>query len=509
MVLLPCYQTSSTHCDDDSAGIKDKTYHLILQALFHCALSEKRSFFSGRKGSKTSTTSSNRLEKCGEALRLVVSHAGTKLKRKTMMAVIDHITQSLPGPDGEFVEPMVKPYFKALDGLLTHPANVELLATLNGDGWYTCADFLLSALSRFLEGGGDRDFSSASRASPAPGTHQSTGRSKLSVQVSAGSHIERSTLEVVLQGLYSLSGAPNAPLHKRAESISSGAMQVLNLRNSNLSFVHALAFGIVTSVLAVVQGESLELAGKLSVQLVSEIIHWWQSRSAGKAKDELIKTVKDEIVKSIFLMYLPLLRQASLPGNEVILRDIRDLAEALRNEYARRDSDAQLRLDDLTFSSPELPEYHFQTRTFASARHSPEGERRWGFVQALALLEAIIWDVSVTRQEPREEERPRKRRKVFSFSSRIREGLGSADTETQMVAMHLTPFFLTASTVQTSEIASIVDVLSSLIGSKHSPTSNWAMLALSRYALLDFIISLPRFLTDQQLRPFVTAVWLR
>ncbi|PNH42528.1 hypothetical protein VD0004_g4798 [Verticillium dahliae] len=118
--------------------LADKHYHRIFEALFRCAITEKQSYYSGKK--TTAASAATRLSKCAEALRLALNHGASKLKRKTVLAVIDHITQTLPGPDNnshEMVEPLLQNYIKAIVALLSHQANVEHLATFegNGEGW--------------------------------------------------------------------------------------------------------------------------------------------------------------------------------------------------------------------------------------------------------------------------------------------------------------------------------------------------------------------------------------
>ncbi|KAF9877328.1 hypothetical protein CkaCkLH20_05028 [Colletotrichum karsti] len=135
------------------SSLGDKHYHRIFDSLFRCALTEKQSYLGGKR--TTAAAAGSRLSKCAEALRLAANHGASKLKRKTILAVIDHITQTLPGPD-EYLEPLLKDYVKSLIALLSHQSNGEHLATLGAEGWLACVDFCTEAISRYLENA-DRD----------------------------------------------------------------------------------------------------------------------------------------------------------------------------------------------------------------------------------------------------------------------------------------------------------------------------------------------------------------
>ncbi|KAJ5005626.1 Serine/threonine-protein kinase TEL1 [Colletotrichum sp. SAR 10_99] len=205
----------------------DKHYHRIFEGLFRCAIAEKQNFYGGKR--TTAAAAGSRLSKCAEALRLAVAHGASKLKRKTLIAVIGHITQTLPGPgeDADFVEPLLKDYVRSLAALLGHQPNSEHLAILDADGWLACVDFCIDTVSRYLENA-DRD--SISRASPAPGTASmgfSTGRSTNPSQRVTG-QIHRGTVQDLLHCIYLLVIPPNAPLWRRTKDLSKTLIQILH-----------------------------------------------------------------------------------------------------------------------------------------------------------------------------------------------------------------------------------------------------------------------------------------
>ncbi|KAI8211796.1 Serine/threonine-protein kinase TEL1 [Colletotrichum sp. SAR 10_76] len=286
----------------------DKHYHRIFEGLFRCAIAEKQNFYGGKR--TTAAAAGSRLSKCAEALRLAVAHGASKLKRKTLIAVIDHITQTLPGPgeDADFVEPLLKDYVRSLAALLGHQPNSEHLAILDADGWLACVDFCIDTVSRYLENA-DRD--SVSRASPAPGTASmgfSTGRSTNPSQRVTG-QIHRGTVQDLLHCIYLLVIPPNAPLWRRTKDLSKTLIQILHT-------------------------DDLSRASSLARDLVPLVSHWWQGRTV--SQDEMLNSVRDEMLKTIFLTHLHL-ECLVFQEDDHVLKDIEDLIDALWQDCTQTD----------------------------------------------------------------------------------------------------------------------------------------------------------------------------
>ncbi|KAI8265028.1 Serine/threonine-protein kinase TEL1 [Colletotrichum sp. SAR 10_98] len=311
----------------------DKHYHRIFEGLFRCAIAEKQNFYGGKR--TTAAAAGSRLSKCAEALRLAVAHGASKLKRKTLIAVIDHITQTLPGPgeDADFVEPLLKDYVRSLAALLGHQPNSEHLAILDADGWLACVDFCIDTVSRYLENA-DRD--SISRASPAPGTASmgfSTGRSTNPSQRVTG-QIHRGTVQDLLHCIYLLVIPPNAPLWRRTKDLSKTLVQILHVRHVGLGQTTQLAFASINVLLAATQTDDLSRASSLARDLVPLVSHWWQGRTV--SQDEMLNSVRDEMLKTIFLTHLHL-ECLVFQEDDHVLKDIEDLIDALWQDCTQTD----------------------------------------------------------------------------------------------------------------------------------------------------------------------------
>ncbi|KAI1074455.1 hypothetical protein F5B20DRAFT_563328 [Whalleya microplaca] len=457
-----------------SSSLDDKSYHMTFEALFRCALAEKHAYYSSK------TTAASRLVKCAEALRLGVELGASTIKRKTVMAVIDHITQTLPHSEDDLVPPLIQDYIKALAALLSHAANAELLAMHDGKGWFTCVDFAVDILNLYLVGN-DRD-SGPSRASPAPGMGQtmslslSTPRSTGSSQRHTG-RVQRSNLPDLLQCLLHLASTPNAPLLERSKEVSSAVVQVLQLRSLGISQLHQLAFALINKLLVTTQTDDSDLANSLALDSLTLISQWWQTRTAS-THDALINGVRIEILKLLFNLYLQLeylIKQENAPA---LLENVETLSEILWTEYSRRDERAQLRQDDLSFSAVPQGSNGLHVLLFSLRPFNVDGEPGWATVHVLALVECLIWKgARISHKVSTDDEQPRKKLRTNTDFSRLRQKLRSIDRSIQCAALQIIPFFVSELVISLDEVSELLSVLMSLVTSKDSKTSTWAMIA--------------------------------
>ncbi|KAI0841594.1 hypothetical protein F5Y06DRAFT_293294 [Hypoxylon sp. FL0890] len=453
--------------------LDDKSYHITFEALFRCALAEKQAYYSNK------STAASRLTKCAEALRLGIELGAGKIKRKTVLAVIDHVTQTLPHPEDDLVPPLVQDYIKALTALLSHAANVELLAAGGGEGWYTCVDFAVDILTLYLAAT-DKDLA-PSRASPAPGTGQaasltfSTPRSTSTSQ--RPSRVTRSHLPDLLQCLVYLSSAPNAPLLQRSKETSSVIIQILQLRSLGISQLHQLAFALINKLFVVAQTDDSDHASSLAMDCLPLVSQWWQTKTAS-AHDALLNGVRIEMLKLLFNLHLQLeflVKQGNKPS---LLGDIENLAELFWNEYSRREERAHLQQDDLTYSFAPRRSTGFQVQSFSLRPFNVEGEKHWAIVHILALLECLMWKSSQqSHAVAADGEQPRKKQRTNIGFSRLRQKLRSVDQSIQYTALQIIPFFVSDLKVDDDEMSELLSFLMGQITSKNSKVSTWAMIA--------------------------------
>ncbi|KAK7923236.1 Serine/threonine-protein kinase, partial [Apiospora marii] len=491
-VRRPRQQTCRSHeptrhstTDQSRSALNDKHYHQILDTLFRCSLSEKQSFLGAKKSARGNAPA--KLAKCAEALRVVIESGASRLKRKTLVAIIDHITQTLPGPDEGLVEPLLHGYIKALMALLSHPTNVELLATYDAEGWYDCVDFSLQTITRYIDVG-DTD-SDTFRSSPAPTgqtfsmTFSTPRSSAISSQQRGSNHLEKSRLHDLLNCLLSLISAANAPLQKRVKDISSIGIQVLKLPSSGVAASLQVAFSVINVALSYAQTDDIEYAGLMTIELVPLIGHWWQAKIASK-DDALLNNLQVEMLKALYSMHMQLesLVQKNTPG---IVAKVEELCDLLWSAYTRRDSRSQLQQDDLSYSAVARHQHSLATHVFGLRLHNVEAERRWAVVHTLSLMEATLWRASSlthSRGDEDEQEQPRKKRRMASGYSRLRQRLLSPDANVQLAALQVIPFFVANVRVTEAFMVESLSSLTNLTAHKNANVSAWAMIATASLA---------------------------
>ncbi|CAK7224094.1 Serine/threonine-protein kinase tel1 [Sporothrix eucalyptigena] len=462
-----------------------KAYHSLVEALFQCSLSEKKSYLSNKRTTKS--TAESRLVASAEALRLAVNYGAAGLKRKVARAIVDHITQTLPDRDHEFVEPILQDYTKALVSLLSHPANVEQLGAIDGEGWLACADFFVDAIDRFAEVP-DRDapnYGTLSRSSPAPGTLSlSSGQSRPLALGKGRSTSQTSSkiLETLVQGMYYLVSASNAPLKSRASQLSNAALRVLQMRQLGVGALQQMACASIRCIVQHLQGDDIALVQGIVREIMPLLGHWWHPRSSA-SQSESVNSIREEILRTIYTLQLHIEALALHSPTSSILDHVKDVLDNLWMEYSKRDDRTRLQVIDLAFSCTSTS--CFDARIFGLSTHDASAERRWAVVEVIAILEAIY--ARHARQSPDHgdeglDNQPRKRRRVGEAPSKIRNHLASSDPGTKLAALQVLPFYLQMTDVTPDDLADILQRLSQYISDKQAIVCSWAMIACASCA---------------------------
>ncbi len=424
-----------------------------------------------------------------EALRLAVNYGASGLKRKVARAIVDHITQTLPAHDNEFVEPLLQDYIKALVSLLSRPANVEQLAAFDGESWLACADFFVDAINYFADvpsQDGSGQFTLV-RASPAPGTPPlpgGHGRAVPLLKSRVASQASSKILETLCQGLYHLVSAPNAPIKFKAAQLANAALHILQMRQLGVGNMQQTACASIRCIIQNQQGDDVSLVSDIVREIMPLLGHWWHPRSSA-IQSESVNSMREEILRTIYTAQLHIEALAMLSPTSGILEHVVDVLDNLWMEYAKRDDRKRLQVADLAFAS-YIPTSCFDARIFSLASNDTSAERRWAIVEVMALLEAIY--TRHARRQPDDADsgadQPRKRRRVGENPSRIRNRLSSPDGDTQLTALQVLPFYLQLIDVTADDIPGILQRLGQFISDKQASVCSWAMIACARYVTM-------------------------
>ena len=435
---------------------------------------------------KKSNAAAVRLGKCATAIRTAAARGASKLGRKTLFAVVDHITQVLPGgPSNDYVQPLLQDYVKALAEILSRPANVELLARQDGQVWEICVDFFLDIAHYILPAEEDVPFLTLSRASPVPAliatrsTGSSTPSSQIQKRAGAGAG-EGGPLKDILDGLLYLITAANAPVQRKFKDIMTVVFRVLELKHLSLGSVQTLGFAITNAIFSSTQADDLEHANVSTRRLLPLMSYWWRAEKV--SQDEGIRALRNEILKSISLTHLHLEHLALKASDDGILRNLEDLIDNLWTEYSKRGEAFRLQLSDLTFTPSTLPSYYPQLPFFGLRPHNKYGESHWAVVQNLAILEHIseLASNKSTSNGTVDDPQPRKRRRMRQDSNRIRLRLKAIDLTVRRTALQVVPFLLENNSLKHDELADLLPDLVALAGDKNPVTASWALVSCAR-----------------------------
>ncbi|PHH59734.1 hypothetical protein CDD81_2628 [Ophiocordyceps australis] len=456
-------------------ALEDKSYHDILEAIFNVVLKDK-SVYHGKKNSQSRRNSAaSRLSKCATAVRLAVSRGVSKLKLKTLLAVIDHITQTLVGFDKEFVAPLFHDYVKALVAVLSRPAHVELLARKDAVVWRACVDFLIKVAEESLP---EKPASLTCSTGPSPSSAGTTPRPTAPSQRRTSSH-DGGPLRDSLVGLQYLVEAANAPLGHKAKLVTDLAVKVLDLQNLSLGPLQTMSFAIANTTFAATEADDFNFACGLVRQLLPLMSHWWRADKA--SHDDLIRGLRNEISRSLFLMHLHVQHLAINCWDEGVRDHVENLSDTLWSEYSRRCQDFGLQLNDVTFYMTSLPSNALRLEIFGLHNHSAEGEGNWALLQNLGFLEAVMMRPRPTMGQVEDQDADGQSRKKPRLDngglSRFKLKLTLRNTAVQRTALQLIPFLLANNALEIDNMVEILTELTTCASRKNADNVSWAFVA--------------------------------
>ena len=391
-----------------------------------------------------------------------------------MEAVIDHITQTLPNSDEEYCEPIAQHYLKGLGVVLEHRANVE---HLKPNTWIETVDFCLKGINQYLDDN-EGEPSALSRS-------LSLGAGNGRTQSQVGS-VSRQNVEDLLQIVSHLVSAPNAPLFQRCDVIANTIISFLSSQGSTVSQLQKIAFSILNAVLSFTREDRGSLSKAIAQEVIPIICRFWQGKSV--AKDEMLSSVRDEMLILLFLLHLHLERNVMEDKGDTT-SSLNDLLEVVRAEYARRSERDQLQLEDIDtadFGAVVMNSTPFQLYDFRLRLHNTRAERNWANLLVIGILERLVSLGDHRRNGSSEivdddaNKHPRKRRRTAQSSDRLLSPLKSEDQSVRLAALQILPFVLQLSELSASVLTDLLDQLSVCATDKRGSIASWALLAIAR-----------------------------
>lgn len=420
--------------------------------------------------------------------RLVVKAGASKLKSKTVEAVVEHITQTLPKADGEYCEPLTQSYFKALSAVFEPKVNVERLKT---NTWSEVVEFCLRGIGQYSDDGNGEAFGLPYRSPVVKSSHVSGSPVKSAVPngrgLSKAGSVSRQSIEDLLKTLLSLVSAPNAPVLQISEEIITGIIRFLHSQVSAVSMLHQLAFSVLNTVLSFVREDRSSLLQSAAEEIIPSISRFWQGKNL--AKDEMLNSVRDEMLIFLFNVNLHLERSI-LDGESVDLASkLADLLDVMRAEYARRLDRDPLHMEDIEmvdFGAAAVDSTPFSLYAFRLRPHNTRAERNWANLQIIGLLQRLV---SLAEEQKRlaanlvdsdDDKHPRKRQRTAHDSDRLLRPIKSLDSQVRLAALQALPFVLQNCELSASVLVELLGQLSICAAEKQGQIASWALLAISR-----------------------------
>ena len=385
-----------------SKQVNDTGYHTILETVFRVVKLEASNYFRATKYTRPKVES--RLSGCATLVRVVVEVGLRKLRYKTVKALIEHITQTLPTADASYCAPLCKDYLKALTSLLGFKAHPEHFL---GDEWHDVVDFCLETARdlRRSTSTTDLDFSNGTRSfhgsASLRGTQGRTGTPGANGDLSRMSSLNASQLALFPQlrdnqleiatCLQHLTSVPNAPIFDRAKTIFT---VIANLLDSypKVGSIQQILFECINSILSRVVANDIDLA----LQIVERALHLF--RNFWDVKDN---TLKESLL--VLLSYseilLPRIITEDTAGNRKA--ELSAIVESLRDDYIARRQRDQLQLDDLLLvdiTEPALARLPLSNKTIQLRNGALKAEHPWCLISLSAAIIVALENNVVTQE---------------------------------------------------------------------------------------------------------------
>lgn len=448
-----------------SHAVDDKACHKIFECLFRFVAVERTSY--NRASSKGA--SSTRLSTCASVLRIAVDVFLRNLRYKTLRAIVDHITETLPTPEEGLWEPLSAGYTKCLVALLRYPPHVEHLSSsewgklmsfclrslgvMEDDSQTSFRDSFRSSLDDYLDASG--------RSTPSRPTSSLTIRDKYTGN--------KSVIGEIIVCIQLLTASPNAPVQASAEKILHGLAEYVKSSPAAGSGQQA-AFSSINSVVTRVLFDQSGLAQEFLFDLIPVIRRLWSTKLAG---------LRDELLGTIMLSTIVLADAARREPSESLSHLIESLMGTLYSEYIKRPEKEILQVDELVFNHKISA--NIDRVITGPLLGNAKSEHNWSLVWVISCLLKLLEDIAARLSTPqvREEVSNKKQRFTSEIGDVLRDSFSSLGTK-RICALQLIPILIEGQ-ADIDTKALLLQRLTPSILDDNGTVSSWTMVAISRF----------------------------
>ena len=470
-------------------NLSDKAHHKILETLFYVAQLDSSNYAIANK-TTTKNNLRSRLNACASVIRFVVESGVLKLRLKTVKAIADHVTQTLPKADDGYCEPLLTDYLKTLRTLLEHPSHVEHLSKSD---WLGLIDFFIQCIqdlnSSIQESASVQGvFSTDSRYESRASTPRSSLKSNLTRQHSSRFSRLKPVADDILGCVHHLCAASNSPKSDRNPDSNRNSYLISSLLaflqlSANAGSAQQNAFEAMLHVLDLTSIGDVDLTTRTYTRLLPIIARSWSSKPSSY-RDLL--TV--HLLRSTVFVHKCLQEK----GAEETYSELNELMVATRSEYCKRPERERLQVDDLEYHS------HIQfctatrplcTKSFAVRYGAGKAEQSWALLHTHAAY-TVALDTMSTRSSNIVSSpitRSSKRQRLDNAMEELSRLLVSGQGEERLYASQVIALILDIHAIGFARLTDLVELLLMRLSDPNALVISWAMLALTSYVgvLLD------------------------
>lgn len=465
-----------------SEKLADRSYHKILETLFHLTTTDCSTY---AKKSKDQHGAALRLSACAGVVRMAVKMGVRKLRPKTIKALVEHITQTLPMSNKGYCEPLLTDYFKSLRTVLEYQPHSE---HLYGEKWLRVVEFCNETLHDLNAASSEKStnqlngssivtsFRSRHGRSSTPETVADYGRkaSNRGSQRAAQTSL-RSIAEDLVLCIKNLVSASNAPFFDQAGVTLKNLCDLLATLSSPGLELQAV-FESINSIVTRIMTDDISLMMQTMRTLLPNIRRLWEIKSP-KLKDHmLISLLYGEVYFS---------RLVSIDETGDCAIDLSRLLQVFRQEYSKRSEREQLQLEDL-----DLPDHPFcserpsSLKAFELRSAASRAEQPWTLLYISASIILILSADDSARGNPVEafnDENPAKRRKLDKPINEILADAKSTDLQRKLFALQVLTFIFDRIVVDVESLNHYLEPLLQCLSDDNANIVSWALLVLTRY----------------------------
>lgn len=390
------------------------------------------------------------------------------LRIKTIRAIIDHITETIPVPGEGLWEPLSLDYIKSLVSLLRYRPHVE---HLDEDDWEALIGFCLASIAQ--QDNEESQLSIRSTRSGYDDPDASDGRSTPSRMTPAPANRERhstnrNSIEEVMLCIQCLTAAPNAFLQTTAQTILHGLVGLVESPSISVAGnAHQLAFSSINAVVTKVLFDQSELVCSSLLRLVPVIRRLWATTK--------LQALKDELLVTLMLSMVILVDAVQKDPSEALAHDIEELVSMLHSEYVEHSAKKSLQIDEIVFCQNDK---ECEMPVYGPRLGNARSEYNWTVIWMIAELFKLSEDINgrVKATESREES-VKKTRLKSEIQDIFRDAVSATGTR-RTCALQLIPFLESELDIETKEI--FLKRLVFSISDDNTTVASWTMVALTR-----------------------------